>query len=294
MEKLKGVFSAIVTPMNADESVNVQALKPLIDMNLERGAAGFYVCGSTGESYMLSLDERKRLLEGVVEANAGRGRVMANIGTFCLRQSLDLAKHATSLGVSAISSVAPFYFPFTKDELVNYYFALAEESGMPTLVYNVPALAGVEFTTEDLFRLLEHPGIAGIKQTSMNLFQTELLARHFPEKSIINGHDEIFLSALSVGVTSCIGSTVSFMPEMYVEIFKRYNAHEYAAAQRLQGRVNEIVAVLCKIGVFKGCKAALQDMGIDCGSCRKPFAPLSDDERKLLKETIQRYRKVVV
>lgn len=158
---------------------------------------------------------------------------------------------------------------------------------MPAIIYNVPAMAGVNFSTDDLYTLLSEPGIAGIKQTSMNLFQTEQLVRAFSEKSVINGHDEIFLSALAVGVRACIGSTVTFMPNMFVELKRRFDVGDHTGALELQGRINNIVRVLQNIGVFKGVKAALDILDINVGICRAPFEPLNPIELNQL-ETVLR------
>ena len=200
MEKMKGAYAAIVTPFDANEKINYSALECLNERNISGGIAGVYVSGSTGESYMLSFQERKNLLEAVVKVVANRCNVIANIGAFSLKHAVELAKHAADLGVDAISSVPPFYFPFSKEEIKDYYLELAGAAKLPLLIYNVPALSGISFSDEELVDLMRNSEVAGIKQTSMNLFQTELLTKTFPEKSIVNGHDEIYLQALCAGV----------------------------------------------------------------------------------------------
>ena len=287
MEKMKGAYAAIVTPFDANEKINYSALECLIERNISGGIAGVYVSGSTGESYMLSFQERKNLLEAVVKVVANRCNVIANIGAFSLKHAVELAKHAADLGVDAISSVPPFYFPFSKEEIKDYYLELAGAAKLPLLIYNVPALSGISFSDEELVDLMRNSEVAGIKQTSMNLFQTELLTKTFPEKSIVNGHDEIYLQALCAGVESCIGSTVGFMPEMFVGLKRCFDTGDMEGACDLQSRINNIVRLLCKIGVFKGVKAALKMQGIDCGECRRPFRPLSEVEKQMLQNILE-------
>lgn len=287
MRKMNGAYAAIVTPFDEKEGLNTAALEALVERNLAGGVSGLYVCGSTGESYMLSFQERKQFLETVVKAVNGRCQVVVHTGAFSLRHAIELGKHAADLGADAISSVPPFYFPFSKEELADYYLELARAVHLPVLVYNVPALSGIAFTDEELASLLRSPEIGGIKQTSMNLFQTEYLTRTFPEKSIVNGHDEIYLQALTAGVESCIGSTVNIMPELFVQLKRCFDNGELDQAREIQSRINKVVRALCEVGVFKGVKAVLKMQGTDCGECRKPFKPLPPTQLEKLRRVME-------
>ena len=143
LKKFTGIYPALVTPFDEHGAINPKAVSELVDRCLEKGVSGFYVGGSTGESFLLSPDERRYMLEQVMKAVNGSVDVIANIGVFATEQGLELAKHAESLGVSAISSVPPFYFPFTMDEYVQYYNDLAEGVSVPAIVYNIPAMSGI-------------------------------------------------------------------------------------------------------------------------------------------------------
>lgn len=190
MKKFTGIYPALVTPFDEHGAINPKAVSELVDRCLEKGVSGFYVGGSTGESFLLSPDERRYMLEQVMKAVNGSVDVIANIGVFATEQGLELAKHAESLGVSAISSVPPFYFPFTMDEYVQYYNDLAEGVSVPVIVYNIPAMSGITFKTEDIDRLFANDKIIGMKHTSYDLFQLERILKNYPEKNIFCGHDE--------------------------------------------------------------------------------------------------------
>ncbi len=274
MTKFTGVFPALVTPFSPDGTVNKDALKRLINKNIAEGVAGFYVSGSTGEAYLLTHEERKKLAETVMAAVAGRLPVIVNIGSISQEQSLDMALHAKSLGVAAISAVAPFYFPFSMREIKDYFLRLQARAGMPLVIYNIPGMSGVTFATADLVELLSHDGIVGIKQTTPDLFQTETLVRKCPEKSVFNGYDETFLAALSLGVEAMIGSTAGIMAEKFNQIQAAYRAGNNEEALRVQRVVNSVMEKLVSVGIFKGVKAVLRLQGIDCGDCRQPFQPL--------------------
>jgi N-acetylneuraminate lyase len=294
MNKLKGIYAALVTPFGADGSLDLQALEKLIETNMEEGVTGFYLSGSTGESFMMTNEERKQLIKRAAQIVNHRVPLLANVGSFSLGQALDMAKAAQEAGLEAVSSVPPFYFPFNKEEIKDYYRSLQKESGMPLLIYNIPKMSGVSFSTEDLDELLQEPGIIGAKQTTFDLFQTEQIVRKYPEKSIFNGHDEIFLSAMAVGVEATIGTTVSIMPELFLAVIDGVHKGDLAKARQAQGRINDVVEKLLSIGIFKGVKAILALRGLDCGHCRAPFAPLSKEKMAVAEETedmIQSWRK---
>ena len=288
MKKIEGLFPALVTPYDGEGRVNTDAIGKLVEKLQKSGINGFYVGGSTGESYLLSMEERKCVLEAVKEAADPSMKVIANIGMLATEQSITLAKHAEKVGVTAISSVPPFYFSFTAEELYRYYEDLASAVDVPVLIYNIPAMSGVKFSTADLCRLLEDKRICGLKHTSFDLFQMQRLIQLYPEKSIFIGHDELFLSAWAVGARAGIGSTYNIMPEKFIGIAQAFARDDQAEALRLQGEVNEMVEVLCEVGVFKGIKEILKMQGMDCGDCRKPFTMPGEAQRAKLAEVAQR------
>lgn len=287
MKKYRGIFPALVTPYDEKGKVDADRMQRLVEKNLRQGVAGFYVGGSTAESYLLSMDERKYALEAVMEVVQGtEASVIANVGVFATEHGLALADHARRAGVSAISSVPPFYFPFCMEEYIHYYNTLAERAQMPVILYNIPAMSGVTFKKADIQRLFENENIIGMKHTSYDLFQLQQLIREYPEKNIFIGHDEILLCAFSVGAEAAIGSTFNFMAEKFVRLAKLMNEGKQQEALKLQDQANRVIQVLCEVGVFKGVKAALKFQGYDCGLCREPFLPLSEREERRLYETL--------
>ncbi|MDC7288202.1 N-acetylneuraminate lyase [Blautia schinkii] len=287
MEKFTGIFPALITPFDKDGRIDAEMVERVVESCLAKGVNGFYVGGSTGESYLLTAEERRYMLEQVVKAVDGRGRIIANIGVFATAQGIELAKHAESLGVSAISSVPPFYFPFNMDEYVQYYNDLAESVSVPVIIYNIPAMSGITFKTSDIERFFTNDKIIGMKHTSYDLFQLQRVLEEYPEKSVFCGHDELFLSAAAVGVQAGIGSTFNFMAEKFVKIQKLVSENRWTEAQSVQNEANAVIEALCKVGVFKGVKAALKLQGLDCGECRKPFQPLHESQVQMLRNVLE-------
>lgn len=287
MNKFTGIFPALVTPFDKNGRINPGMVEQVIESCLAKGVNGFYVGGSTGESYLLTTEERRFMLEQVVKAVDGCGQIIANIGVFATAQGIELAKHAESIGVSAISSVPPFYFPFNMDEYVQYYNDLAESVSVPVIIYNIPAMSGITFKTSDIERFFANDKIIGMKHTSYDLFQLQRVLEEYPEKSVFCGHDELFLSAAAVGVRAGIGSTFNFMAEKFVKIQKLVSENQWTEAKRVQNEANAVIEALCKVGVFKGVKAALKLQGLDCGECRKPFQPLEEQQVSMLRTVLE-------
>ena len=259
-ELFHGVFPALLTPFDASGAVNHDALRRLVRFNLAKGVSGFYVCGSTSEAFLLTHEERKKVLETVCAEAAGKAAVIAHVGCIGQDLALDLARHAKETGADAISSVPPFYYGFSFEEIKRYYFALAEV--MPVFIYNFSA-AGVKLTTQQFMEFLSDPRFLGVKHTSSDFFMLERLKSFRPDAVIFNGYDEMFLSGLAAGADGGIGSTYNFMAEKYIAIEKAFRAGDLAAAQAEQKRANAVISVLLQGGIMAGCKALCRHLGID-------------------------------
>ncbi len=288
MKKYEGIFPAIITPIDENEEINEKALEQVIEKTLKQGVSGFYVSGSTGESFLLRDEQRVQLIKAVCSIVNGRCDVIANIGTFSTKSTIKMAEAVAGCGISAVSAVPPFYFSYSKEEILQYYRDLARATGMPVLIYNIPKMSGVSFGTEELLNFLKTDGIMGVKQTTMDLMQTETLVRKCEDRVIFNGHDEIWLPALSVGVRASIGSTFSIMGDVCVGIKKAFDAGKMELARFLQGRCNEMIKVLLDIGIFPAIKGVLKLQGIDCGNCIKPFQPLKKEDYETLEKAMER------
>lgn len=279
---MKGIIPALVTPFNEDFSINHDALRQMIDHHIAAGADGFYICGSTAECFLLSAEERKSLVETIVNHTAGRVPITAQIGNIGTAQAVDLAKHAAAVGVDAVSSVPPFYFKFSVSEIASYYEAIAKASNLPVIIYSIPAFSGVAITHDNIKTILDASGAVGLKYTSYDLFELERIHRAYPDLKLFNGHDEVFANALPIGLTGAIGSTFNVMPQKYKRIQAAYERGDNAAASAMQAEVNELIDVLIKVGVNAGIKYLLTKRGIPCGNCRPPFGQLTDENKALL------------
>ncbi len=288
MKKYEGIFTALLTPFDKNENVNEKELEKLVKFNLKMDVKGFYVSGSTAEAFLLSTDERKQIMD-VVRTCAPDAVLIAHIGSVNEREAAELAKYARTAGYDAVSSVAPFYYKFTFDEIKNYYYRLADVSALPMLVYHFPAFSGVNMGINEMGQFLGDDRFLGIKYTSNDFFTMERCKSSFPEKIVYNGFDEMFLAGLSMGADGGIGSTYNFMAVKFVKIKALFDEGKINEAQAVQKEANKIIAILCKIGVMQAEKEVLNLLGFDFGVCRRPFGLPSEEEKELIAKEIVPY-----
>ena len=285
---LKGIFTALLTPFDGDNKINKDALEQLVRHNIKLGVDGFYVDGSTAEAFLLTTEERKQVMQ-IVKAAAGDKKLIAHIGSLREDEALELSLYAKELGYDAISSVAPFYYKFSFEEIKNYYFRLAEKSGMPMVVYHFPAFSGVAMGVKEISTFLDREAFIGIKFTSNDFFTMEQVRAKYPDKLIYNGYDEMFLAGVSMGADGGVGSTYNFLADKFVKLHVLYKSEKIAEAQKLQFEINRMITILCQIGVMQAEKEVLNQIGMNFGNCRRPFSVPTDEEKALIAKEIVPY-----
>ena len=289
MKDLRGIYPALPTPMAADGRIDLAALKALTDFVIGQGVDGLYVGGSTAESFLLTEDERRSIAETVLTRAAGRVKVIVHTGAGGTDAAVRLSKHARAHGADAISSVPPIYFKYTTDEVIAYYLELIERSEMPLVVYNIPAFTGINMTQGPIAELFKHPRVVALKHTNTNMYELERVLARNPSLVALNGYDEAFLSGLAMGAHGMIGSTVNFMARKFIALRDAFVAGRNAEAFRLQREANAIIETLVEVGVFSAVKYALTLRGVDCGACRGPFRPLTEEGKARVKAVLEQY-----
>ena len=285
-EKFAGLYPALLTPFDACDRVNPEALAKLVEFNIRRGADGFYVAGSTAEVFMLTPEERRLVYRTVAEAAGGRVRLIAHIGAISTADTVAYGEFAASLGYDAISAVAPFYYKFGFGQIKEHYFAVQRAVGLPMLVYNFPGNSGVNLTADQIGEFLSDDGFIGMKHTSSDYFALQTVKSRYPGKVIYNGYDEMFLCGLAMGADGGVGSTYNFMVDKFVKIRKLFSEGDTKGALAVQDTVNRIIASLIKIGVAEGEKEVLCRLGIDLGRARSPYRAPDAAMRKRIDEEI--------
>ena len=279
--KLCGILPALMTAFN-ESGVDTAKVTALTKRLADAGVHGLYVGGSSGEMILMTQDERKTLLETVMESVGSRLTVIAHVGTTSTAATLELARHAEKAGAHALSSVTPLYYKYGFREVKHYYERLAAETSLPVIIYNIPVLTGSTLTTDQLAEILSIPNVGGMKFTSSDFFQLERIRSAFPDKVFYNGSDEMLLSGLSAGADGGIGSTYNFQPKTILSIYNAYRNGDVKGALAFQAKANEAIAAVLRYGVLPSSKMLLKLNGLDYGECREPFMPLDEDAEKAL------------
>jgi len=282
--KLNGLIAAPFTPMKEDGSLNLPVVEKYARKLKQDGIQGVFVCGTTGEGYSLTLEERKLVLLEWLRFQKRDFKVIAHVGCISYFQSAELARHASEAGVSAISAMGPSFFqPTRADELVGYCARIAQEAPeVPFYYYHIPAMSGVNVSMKQFLTQasVTIPNLQGIKFTHNNLMEMQQCMM-FGDGSldIVHGYDEVLLGGLALGAKAAIGSTYNYMGPLYCQLISQFGEGNLEAARDLQRYSVKVVEVLLKYRGGVVCGKAIQSLsGIECGPCRLPLQTLSDDE----------------
>ena len=276
----------VVTPFSDEQKINYRALQDLVVKLLQEGADGIYAGGSSAECFFLSEAERKKVLEAVIEA-AGDAFVVAHVGSIGTYNSISLAKHAQKAGAAAISSVPPFYFGYTFEEIKNYYLDLMKSVDLPMMAYNIPSNTKTEFSIDEFLQLMAFDKMRYLKFTDDNFYMLEQIKSHC-DKIVYSGKDEDFLSALAAGADGAIGTTFNFMLGKYLDIYRLYKEGKMQEALAVQHSANEVISVICKCGLLESTKYLIGERGIEVGHARKPFCYLTEEKKRMLRSVAER------
>lgn len=284
-KRFAGVYSALFTAYDDLGNPCPDRLRALIDFQLDHGLRGAFITGSTGEGFLLTDEERKRVAETAVTAIGDRGVSIVHVGHVSTRAAVELAKHAESIGASMISSVPPIYYPVGAEGVLLHYRLIAESVKLPLLVYNIPATTGVTFSESLWQKVFEIPNVAGIKFTAADLYEMRNVIELSGGNSLVlSGSDEMSLPALCMGCDGSIGSTQNVAPEWFVEIRKRFQAGDIQGAQELQFEVNRFIKYWLGHGRLAGLKATAAVRGVPAGGVRPPLPPASAQDAAAIAE----------
>ena len=284
--KFTGIMPALITPLNADETINLDTLKKQIAYLSSKNADGFYVAGATGEGLALKTENRAILAEEAVKA-AGDKPCILQVASTDYADAIWLAKHAESVGAAAISTTPPLFFSYDADDVYNYYKGLANAVHIPLMIYFNPA-AGFNVNADFAARAFEVDNITAIKWTSSNYYEMmRLKDLTNGEMNIINGPDEMLLMGLCAGADGGIGSTYNLFMDGIRGVYDAFRAGEVDRARDEQYRTNRLITVLLKYKLIPAIKAVLMQLGYDVGYATFPMHRYTnEDGRRILDELL--------
>ena len=293
-QRLKGLIAATFTPMDTKGNLNLTVIDQYAELMIRSGLKGVFLCGTTGESASLTIEEQKDIALAWIKSVKGKLKVIIQVGCNAQQQAIDLAKHAYAIGADGIAATAPYFFkPAKVTDLVDFFVPIAASAKeMPFYYYNIPSMTGVylpvpEFLAEGKKRI---PNLAGVKYTHINLMEmAQCIHMDNGAFEVFNGYDEILLPGLSLGAKAAVGSAFNYFPSVYYGIIEAFDKGDFVKARELQIKSIEVVNIITKHGgSVRGGKAIMNLLGIECGPCRLPLAPFSKEEYIMLKEDLDK------
>jgi 4-hydroxy-tetrahydrodipicolinate synthase len=284
----KGIIPAMVTPVTSDGKINVEALRKLANYLIEGGVHGLFPVGSQGEFYALTFEEKKRIIEIVVEEARGRVPVYAGTGAITTREAIALTKMAETAGVSAVSVITPYFIRPNEAELFEFYTAIAKATRLPVLLYNNPGRTGVNISADFVVRASAVENIVGIKDSSGDLTLTAEYIRRTSEKfSVLAGRDTLIYGTLCYGGKGAIAATANVAPKLIVEIYEAFQAGDLKRSLQAQFRLAPL-RLAFDLGTFPVViKEALNLIGIDAGVGIPPVGGITPKAKEELEEILR-------
>ena len=287
---LRGAFTALVTPFTPDGALDESAYRRLVAWQVMAGIDGLVPMGTTGESPTLSAAERDRCIQITVETVGERPSrtripVIAGTGSNDTRGSIEATRRAAALGADAALVVTPYYNKPDQRMLEAHFRAIADEGGLPIVVYNVPGRTGANVEADTFLRLAEHPRVVGVKEASANIEQIAVICRDRPrDVAVLSGDDAATLAVLAMGGDGVVSVASNEIPGEMSALVHAWHAGDWAEARRLHDRWLPLMRAN-----FQGApnpvpaKAAMFAMGLlDCDATRQPLLPLADAPRERL------------
>ena len=282
IKDFKGVIPAVLSVFDKDENLDEQGTREFIRYLISMDIGGLYLTGSTGETWLMTAEERMRQVEIVMEEVGDKVPVVIHVGAMSTREAIKLAKHAEAYGAAGVSSVPPFYFKYNADQIFNYYKDVAEATSLPMIVYNIP-LAGM-MTVDQIIRLSTIENVKGVKYTGTALYEVTQIKEGCKEGfRVYGGCDELGSSNISLGVDGIIGSFYNVIADHYIKIWNAVKASDIPLATELQRKAVHVIFAGIRSGSMMACmKVWLRAAGIPAGWSRRPFSNFTEEEEKAL------------
>ncbi len=289
-----GLNCALVTPFDGSGAVDHSALKKLIDFLADHQVRGVCPIANIGEFLSLPLEERKRVISTVCAASGGRLAVMPGVCDLNLDHTLELCRFSAQEGASAVLLCAPYYYPYPQEYLKKFLLDTVEGSPLPVVFYNSPGFTNpVDFDT--ILKLLDHPNVVGMKESSGDLRQTMRILSAAKERGgrvhVLMGWEELLLAGLSHGAKGCIVTGAAIFPELLSEVLASFASGNLQRAADCEFAIQRITASLMKIGFPQGYKLGVAARGISFRILQSCTMQQTEDElQKLVPEIAEKIR----
>lgn len=286
-----GAGVAIVTPMKNDEEVNYTKLEELINWQIDQGTDSIIIAGTTGESSTLTMDEHEKVIRAAVEFTKGRVPVIAGTGSNCTRTAIQLSQEAEVDGVDGLLIVTPYYNKATQEGLIRHYSAIARETKLPIILYNVPGRTGCNLMPETVAALVKNePNIVGLKEATGNMAQaSKTMYLCDGNLDLYSGEDGLVLPLMSIGAKGVISVWSNVAPAQVHQMCQSFFDGDIGTARRLQAEALPLVDALFSEVNPIPVKKALNLMGKEVGPLRAPLCEMSEANAAVLAKVMKEY-----
>ncbi len=280
--QFRGIFSAVAMPIDADHQVDEWRLRSLVESTIGGGVHGLVTCGSTGEFAHISAEERRKILEVVLDQNQGRVPVVAHTGAMTTSEAIELSKHAERIGAAGVMAVAPYYDHLSIAETMSYFRDIADSISIPVIIYNLPLATGVNLAPEDIADIAAAAGnIQYVKDTSGDYNQiTRLIHDYSDVISTFVGWDTMLLASFVEGAAGSIIGATNFLAPQLVTVYTAVQAGDLASAKRQWDEIYPVMRFLVSGGYVGGIKGAFDILEAPIGPPLAPVADLSPERRE--------------
>lgn len=288
-----GVVPPMVTPILAQDQLDVPGLEKLIEHILAGGVHGLFILGTTGEGPDFSYALRRELIGRTCRQVAGRVPVLVGVSDTSRTESLAVARYAADCSADAVVITPPYYLSIGQPELCDYFQSIVSEMPLPVMLYNMPSCTKTSIGLDTLCSLLDHPNVIGFKDSSGNMVYFHLAKRLFaghPDKTILVGPEELLAEATLLGGHGGVSGGANVFPRLYVDLYNAAKAGDVVTARRLHDLVIRVTD-LYRIGqhtssVIKGIKAALGCLDICSDVMAEPFRRFLDSDREKVQKIL--------
>lgn len=286
----RGSYVAVVTPFNDDLTVNYDKLTELLEWHVEKKTDGIVILGTTGEAPTLSKDEKLKVFEHTVKVINHRIPVIAGTGSNHTTDTIKFSKQVERLGVDALLIVSPYYNKGNRSGLIQHFTSIADAVKIPIILYNVPGRTGVNLDVDVVVELSQHRNIVALKEASSDISYAAKVCASVPKDFVIlSGNDDLVVPLLSLGGQGVISVSANIMPTQMHDMVESYLNGDIEKAKAIQLDYLPLINALFIEPNPIPVKEALNMLGFKVGGFRLPLAPLSDSNRKILKDILGGY-----
>lgn len=284
----QGVYTALVTPFRADESVDEKALRKLVDAQIEAGVSGIVPMGTTGESPTVTHDENVDVVRIVAEQAAGRVAIIAGTGSNSTAEAVRMTQRAADVGATATLQVTPYYNKPTPEGLYRHFTTIADATDLPVVVYNIPGRTAKNIDTDTMMRLADHPNIVAVKEASGDMPQVMDVCSRKPDGfDVLSGDDNLTLPLISLGGVGVVSVASNIAPKSMVELVRLALAGDASGARSLHYRLLPLFRAIFLETNPIPIKAMMAMAGLIEEVYRLPLITPSDATRQRLEQVVK-------